>query len=249
MSSRATGRTPRRHGPGDDIPLARRSSPPQPPRRSVASRFRRTLLAAVAVAATSAALVIGPLRPWLTPPPVAGIKARLSADGRLLGHFPYPEVQARHLVAIAPGLELHADAGEALQAMKRAAAADGIELVVVSAFRSISLQRHLFFDVGAERNQTPQARAQVSAPPGFSEHSTGYAVDLADGRRPDTNLSTSFDGTPAFAWLAANAARHHFQLSFPRNNRQGVSYEPWHWRYVGSTDALQLFEAAHRLAR
>ena len=151
-------------------------------------------------------------------------------------------------MAIAPGLQLRADAGIALQAMKQAAAADGIELVVISAFRSISLQRQLFFDVGAERNQTPQARAQVSAPPGFSEHSTGYAVDLADGRRPDTNLSASFEGTAAFAWLAANAARFHYQLSFPPRNPQGVSYEPWHWRYVGSTEALQLFEAAHRLA-
>ena len=47
---------------------------------------RRSLLLALTVAASSAVLVLGPLRPWLTPPPVAGIKARLSADGRLLGH-------------------------------------------------------------------------------------------------------------------------------------------------------------------
>jgi len=134
-----------------------------------------------------------------------------------------------------------------LAAMRRAAAADGVNLSVISAFRSLDLQRHLFFDVGAERNQSPQDRARVSAPPGFSEHSTGFAVDLADGGRPDTNLSTSFETTPAFAWLSANAARFHFLLSFPKHNRQGVSYEPWHWRYEGSTEALRLFEPAHRL--
>jgi D-alanyl-D-alanine carboxypeptidase len=117
------------------------------------------------------------------------------------------------------------------------------------AFRSLALQRHLFFEVGAERSQSPEERARVSAPPGFSEHSTGFAVDLADGRNPQTNLSTSFETTDAYAWLQANAVRFHFLLSFPANNRQGVSYEPWHWRFVGSTEALRLFEPAHRLSR
>jgi len=230
-----------------DIPLARRSRPAPTGRPSLASRFRWTLLGSLLVGALSAGLVLGPLRPWLAPPPVAGLNARLSSDGRLLGHLPYPEALADSLVSFAPGLELRAEAASALAAMRRAAAADGVNLSVISAFRSLDLQRHLFFDVGAERNQSPQDRARVSAPPGFSEHSTGFAVDLADGGRPDTNLSTSFETTPAFSWLSANAARFHFLLSFPKHNRQGVSYEPWHWRYEGSTEALRLFEPAHRL--
>lgn len=249
MSSRASDRARRRRGPGDDIPLARRSRPLQPERPSLASRFRRTLLLGLAVAISSAVLVLGPLRPWLTPPPVAGLRARLSADGRLLGHFPYPEAAEASLISIAPGLQLRSDAADALVAMQRAAAAEGIDLVVISAFRSIALQRHLFFDVGAARNQSAQDRAQVSAPPGFSEHSTGYAVDLGDGRAPSTNLSVGFETTPAFAWLQRNASRFHYQLSFPRGNRQGVSYEPWHWRYEGSTDALKVFDPAHRFSR
>jgi len=195
------------------------------------------------------ALVLGPLRPWLAPPPVAGINARLAVDGRLLGHFPYPEAPSDSLTTVAPGLQLREEAARDLLAMQRAAAADGIQLTVISAFRSLALQRHLFFDVGAERNQIPEVRARVSAPPGFSEHSTGFAVDLGDGRRPQTNLSTSFETTEAFAWLQANAVRFHFLLSFPASNRQGVSYEPWHWRYEGSTEALRLFEPAHRLSR
>jgi D-alanyl-D-alanine carboxypeptidase len=183
------------------------------------------------------------------PAPVAGLNARLSSDGRLLGHLPYPEAPASSLAKVAPDLQLRTEAAENLLAMQRAAAANGIDLTVISAFRSIELQRHLFFDVGAERNQSPQARAKVSAPPGFSEHSTGYAVDLGDGHRPETNLASSFETSAAFAWLEANGARFHFQLSFPKQNNQGVSYEPWHWRYVGSTEALQQFEPAHRLAR
>jgi D-alanyl-D-alanine carboxypeptidase len=89
----------------------------------------------------------------------------------------------------------------------------------------------------------------VSAPPGFSEHSTGYAVDLGDASAPGTDLSPSFQSTRAFAWLQANANRYHFTLSFPEGNRQGVNYEPWHWRFEGSAEALKTFEAAQRLAR
>jgi len=140
-------------------------------------------------------------------------------------------------------------AAEAMEAMRRHAAADGVDLVVLSSFRSISLQRQLFFDVMAERNQSSRERAQVSAPPGFSEHSTGYAVDLGDGRAPGTNVSRRFEDTAAYRWLQANAARYHFALSFPAHNPQGVSYEPWHWRFEGSTEALKLFEPAMRLSR
>jgi D-alanyl-D-alanine carboxypeptidase len=152
-------------------------------------------------------------------------------------------------VAVAPGQQLRPEAADALARMRSAAAADGVSLALLSAFRSQVLQRELFFDVKAERNQSSRQRAQVSAPPGFSEHSTGYAVDLGDGARPDTNLSTAFDGTAAYSWLASNAARFHFELSFPRANRQGVSYEPWHWRYEGSTTALKLFEPSQRFLR
>ncbi len=204
--------------------------------------------AASALTAGLVALFLrGPLAP-LTPPPVEGLNARLSADGRLLGHFPFPEVATDQLVAVAPGMLLRPDAAEALLAMRREAADEGIDLAVLSAFRGRELQRELFFEVKAERNQSSRDRARVSAPPGFSEHSTGFAVDLGDASRPGTDLSTSFEQTPAFRWLAENAARHHFHLSFPPDNPQGVAYEPWHWRYEGSTEALRLFEPAHRLA-
>jgi D-alanyl-D-alanine carboxypeptidase len=203
-----------------------------------------TALASLGVAL----LVLGPLRQWLVPPPVQGLNERLGVDGRLLGHFPYPEVESAQLVSLAPGVRLRPEAAEAFDRLQHAAAADGIDLVVLSAFRPISLQRRLFFDVMAARNQTSRDRARVSAPPGFSEHSTGFALDVGDGRAPHTNFSPSFDQTAAFQWLEAHAARYHFVLSFPPGNRQGVSYEPWHWRFEGSTEALKLFEPAQRLA-
>jgi D-alanyl-D-alanine carboxypeptidase len=233
----------------EDIPLARRSQPTPPRRSTPLQRLAWLLLGCGLLSGSAALLAMGPLRSLLTPVPVAGLNARLSRDGRLLGHFPYPEAPARSLVSLAAGQQLRPDAAEALTAMLRAAAADGVNLVVLSAFRPISLQKQLFFDVMAERNQSSRARARVSAPPGFSEHSTGFAVDLGDGSAPASNLSASFDQTAAYRWLAAHGARFHFQLSFPKGNRQGVSYEPWHWRYEGSTEALRLFEPAQRLAR
>ena len=73
--------------------------------------------------------------------------------------------------------------------------------------------------------------------------SAGHAVDLGDGRMPQTDLSTRFEETTAFRWLEQNAARYHFTLSFPRDNPQGVSYEPWHWRYFGRDLARKIHES------
>lgn len=228
--------------------MARRSRPPRPKALGF-SRLLRTLVIGAVAAGSVLLLLLGPLRSWRQPAPVAGLKARPGSDGRLLGHFPYAEAPAAELVTVGPGLRLRREAAEAFEAMRQAALHDGVPLRLLSAFRSVALQQQLFFDVGAARNQTADIRAKVSAPPGFSEHGTGYAVDLADPTAPETDLSASFEDTKAFRWLRQNAARYHFRLSFPRHNRQGVTYEPWHWRFEGSTKALTLFEPASRLAR
>lgn len=229
--------------------MAQRSLAAPPARLPLLSRLG---LLGLGVCLTGGVLALAfpePLRLWLTPPPVDGLDARTTADGRLLGHFPYAEATPETLVEVTPGHALQRDAAEALVAMQRAAAADGVQLLVLSAFRPKELQRELFFDIKSERNQSALERAQVSAPPGFSEHSTGYAVDLGDAAAPQSHLSVSFERTDAFAWLQAHAARHHFILSFPEGNAQGVSYEPWHWRFEGTAEALKVFEPAQRLGR
>jgi D-alanyl-D-alanine carboxypeptidase len=196
--------------------------------------------------ATGLFLFSSAIRQRIAPLPRDGIQARLSSDGRLLGHFPYPEATASQLVSVAPGLKLRPDAAQSYLAMQEAAAADGVSLTLLSAFRSLADQEHLFFAVKAQRNQSAFDRAKVSAPPGFSEHSTGFAIDIGDPSEPATNLSPRFTQTKAYQWLRSNAARFQFTLSFPRDNPQGVNFEPWHWRYEGSVDALRLFEPAQR---
>ena len=232
----------------DDIPLARRVVVPlgRPRRRDRLV----VIVGAVLLTALAVTLVFpGLLQRNATAPGLTRLGVRPDRDARLLGHFPYGEVPASQLVSVAPGQQLQRDAAAALLAMQAAARADGVDLVVLSAYRSVATQQHLFFDVKSERNQNARERAQVSAPPGHSEHSTGYAVDFGDGSAPEANLSISFDQTAAFAWLQQHAARHHFVLSFPKGNAQGVSYEPWHWRFEGTAQALRVFEPAQRLQR
>jgi D-alanyl-D-alanine carboxypeptidase len=68
---------------------------------------------------------------------------------------------------------------------------------------------------------------EVNTAPGFSEHHTGRAVDIATpGSRP---LTEDFENTEAFQWLTTEAARFGFSMTYPRENPWGISYEPWHW--------------------
>ena len=234
----------------DDIPVARRSKPVP---RKRGSGFGVVLACLLVAVGSLAAVWFGPsLLARRSSGPiqvVKGIETPPDQDGRLLGHFPYDEAIASQLVFVEAGIELHQDAALALDAMRRAAAADGIDLRLISGYRSHTLQEGIFFDVKSERNQTAEERAKVSAPPGYSEHSTGYAIDLGDGSRPDTDLSISFETTPTFRWLQDFAASYHFTMSFPEENPQGVSYEPWHWRFEGSAEALRQFEPARQLAQ
>lgn len=166
----------------------------------------------------------------------------------LLGHFPYAQSPASSLAAIVSdgSIKLRQPAATRFVEMVKAANAQGIALRPISGFRSLNEQEHLFFDVKAERGQQVQQRAAVSAPPGYSEHHTGYAIDIGDGANSATDLQQSFQNTAAFRWLVQNASRYGFEMSFPRGNPQGVSYEPWHWRFVGDRTSLETFYRARQ---
>jgi D-alanyl-D-alanine carboxypeptidase len=103
-----------------------------------------------------------------------------------------------------------------------------VVLKIASAFRSIDRQVEILREKLAQ-GVSLEAILAVSAPPGFSEHHTGCAIDLTtDGVPP---LEVEFENTAAFRWLTENAARFGFVLSFPPGNRYGYEYEPWHWCY------------------
>ena len=169
-------------------------------------------------------------------------------DHRVLGHLPYKEIPKEKLVLIEPNIEVHVDMRDSLLRMKEKAKKDGIYLVFLSGYRSISLQKDIFYSLKSTRNQEAAERARVSAPPGYSEHSTGFAIDIGDATQRETDFETEFENTKAFGWLKKNAAKFHFKLSFNKDNKY-IDYEPWHWRYEGSIEALKIFESSNRKLR
>lgn len=161
----------------------------------------------------------------------------------ILGHRAYEEAAESELVSLASNssILLQPAAAEKFEAMVADARAQGIYLVPISGFRTMEDQNYLFFEVKEDRVQGAAARAEVSAPPGYSEHHTGYAIDIGDANYPDTDLQIRFEETPAFQWLDQNAPAYSFELSFPEGNEQNIQYEPWHWRFVGDSDSLETF--------
>jgi len=172
-------------------------------------------------------------------------QAQINRDHRILGHLPYAEIPEEKLVLIEPNIQVHIDMRNSLLNMREEAKKDGIYLVFLSGFRSISLQNDIFYSLKSIRNQEAAERARVSAPPGYSEHSTGFAIDIGDATQRQTDFETDFENTDAFRWLIKNAAKFHFKLSFNKDNKY-IDYEPWHWRYEGSIEALKVFESSNR---
>ncbi len=243
----------------EDIPEALRNTP----KTQTRSRKKRVFLiggllglGAIALVTSLWYMTTAPRRSASSLPPGNNTVAKKAANEanpatsiELLGHFAYSEAPQKELKPIFPNssIKLRKAAAPKFQAMVVAARAKGVVLVPISGFRSTATQQHLFFDVKAQRGQVATKRAEVSAPPGYSEHHTGYAVDIGDGTAPATNLNPKFEKTKAFKWLSVNAARFSFEMSFPKKNPQGVSYEPWHWRYVGDRHSLETFYKAKNL--
>lgn len=121
-------------------------------------------------------------------------------------------------------------AAEAWRFMKAAALLDGVDIWIVSAFRSIERQAEIILRK-LEAGAAIEDVLAISAPPGFSEHHTGRAVDLTTiGSRP---LEIEFEQTAAYTWLIEHAAKYGYALSYPPGNIWGYQYEPWHWCFNG----------------
>jgi D-alanyl-D-alanine carboxypeptidase len=149
------------------------------------------------------------------------------ALGQRLPYF----FDATELVDIGPNLvgrmqRLTPEAASRWQAMLSAARSEGVTLLIVSGFRSFDYQTELI------RKKLVAGQAigdilQVNAAPGYSQHHTGAAVDIATpGSRP---LTEEFENSEAFAWLGRRAAEFGFSMTYPRGNRYGFVFEPWHW--------------------
>ena len=112
-----------------------------------------------------------------------------------------------------------------LLAMVDDAAADGVTLDISSSYRSYTYQEWLFQywveELGLEEAE------RVSARPGSSQHQLGTTVDFG-------SVTAAFADHPAGIWLAENAWRYGFSLSYPDGYEAltGYAYEPWHYRWI-----------------
>lgn len=256
-------------GLSEDIPELQRdaANPPASPRSARALLWKPVVFLGLGLGAIAAGVWVWRAIPWqaggnsgapsanvdgvepaIAPPPTPPVAEPAPSEPQvtsedILGHYPYDVADTNALEAITRDgrVRLQAEAAQQFLAMQGAARAQGIVLVALSGHRTYEEQKYLFFQIKQNRGQDARERAKVSAPPGYSEHHTGYAIDIGDGNAPATHIEESFETTAAFAWLEANATRYGFELSFPRDNEQGINYEPWHWRYVGNPESLEMF--------
>ena len=125
-------------------------------------------------------------------------------------------------------LWLHVNAARAWNHLQAAALRDDVVLEAISGYRSHDYQLGIFERKRARGLEVEEILA-VNAAPGYSEHHSGFALDISTAGEPPAE--ESFEQTAAFDWLTAHAGRHGFSLSYPRDNPHGIVYEPWHWRW------------------
>lgn len=142
---------------------------------------------------------------------------------------------------------LQTEAADAFLSMQAAAAKDGVDVRMQSGYRSVSYQKKLYNDKtqyyrnkGLSEAAAREKAATIVNPPGCSEHNCGLAADLNSPEH--TTLDTGFADTAAFRWLCENAEQYGFILRYPKEAESvtGITYEPWHWRYVGAENAALL---------
>lgn len=138
--------------------------------------------------------------------------------------------------------ELRPDAAEALEQMLAAAADDGVDFQVLSAYRSYERQKASRGN--AARKASADRVDELSARPGFSEHQSGLAVDLGmiDGK---CELKECFAETAGGQWLHENATEFGFIERYPTGQRDvtGYVYEPWHLRFIGVEAAADMLQS------
>lgn len=155
------------------------------------------------------------------PPPWKGRRISASADPAGLTRLPL------HLAG-QKSIYVTRATHDAFTAMASEARKAGVRLEVDSGFRSNRYQKQILERVLARGVPFDQAVRRI-APPGYSEHITGQAVDIVPS-------NGSFGDTEAYRWLRKNAGRFCFRETYPRSSSGDYPWEPWHWRFEQCRD-------------
>ncbi|WP_312645005.1 M15 family metallopeptidase [Hydrogenoanaerobacterium sp.] len=149
--------------------------------------------------------------------------------------------------------QLDARIVEDMQAMIAAAKADGYSLQICSAYRSTERSAVLYKNKvnqlknsGYSDEEAAVEAARWVAPPGTSEHNTGLAADIVSVGyfTKYADLEHDFEKFDEFKWLYENCADYGFILRYPKDKQEitGITYEPWHYRYVGKENARKIMD-------
>lgn len=150
-----------------------------------------------------------------------------------------PDDYSPTVVSVGGNYKLESKAAAAWQDMQAAASRDGVSLWIISAYRTLERQTELYQEkveeyknLGYNEGDAKIEAGKWVAVPGTSEHCLGYAADLC-------SLEENFENSDQFAWLQKHCAEYGFILRYPKDKVDitKISYEPWHYRYVGSNHA------------
>jgi len=126
-------------------------------------------------------------------------------------------------------ITIHKDIKESIKALFEKAKKDGINLAVLSAYRDEDTLK----DEKRTCADLDETSIKSIAPYSHSEHITGFALDIVGRDETATHSLDASVSSKAWDWLGKNLKDSDFELSFPKDNKQGVNYEPWHIRYIG----------------
>lgn len=161
-----------------------------------------------------------------------------------------PEAYSVTLDYVQGKYQLDERAAEPMRTMIAAAKQDGVNLWVLSAYRTQEYQEGLFDDnvrqlkaQGMTQEEAVKETAANVAVPGTSEHQTGLAADIMCAEWTG-GITEDFAETDAYKWLNANCAKYGFIERYPQGKSDitSIVYEPWHYRYVGTEHAKVIME-------
>lgn len=163
---------------------------------------------------------------------------------------PIPEDYSVTLIQLRNNQAVHERCYPDLQDMMDACRADGLSPLICSSYRTQEYQETLYNNhvqkLMAQGYTRAEAEAEteiVIAIPGTSEHQLGLAVDIVDLNYQI--LDRTQEETDVQKWLMEHCWEYGFILRYPRGKSEvtGISYEPWHYRYVGKEAAKEIAEA------
>lgn len=164
---------------------------------------------------------------------------------------PLPDTYRPELVKLRSyGVEVAQEMYEDLTDMLNDGEAEGLVFWVASGYRSMERQRELLDEDiealmrrGSSPSEAYEEVVQETMPVGCSEHATGLAVDIV--AKDYQILDEKQERTEEIQWLQENCSRYGFILRYPKGKEDitKVSYESWHFRYVGKAAAEEIMES------